>query len=185
MRIVVLSGPSGVGKNTVVAEVLAAIPALALGASLTTRAARPNDMPGKYRYVSRSEFEAKAAHGDLLEWAEYNGYLYGSLQPVSDKPLLLEIEVQGAAQIKERYPDACLIFMVTPGATVAEQLAILAERLRGRGTDAPETIQRRLVWAKEELQQGQAQSDIIIVNDDLATAVRQTVAAVQKCLAEQ
>jgi guanylate kinase len=183
MKIVVISGPSGVGKNTVVAEVLKLIPALRLGSSLTTRAARPNDVPGKYTYVSRSEFEERARRGELLEWAEYNGYLYGTLRPSEDRPALLEIEIQGAAQIKRLYPNACLMFMVTPGRDVQEQLQVLAERLRKRGTDQPAAIQKRLVRAEEELRQGQSQSDIVIVNDNLATVVRQTTASIQEYLA--
>jgi len=182
MKIVVLSGPSGVGKNTVVAEVLKAIPELRMGSSLTTRAQRPNDVPGKYTFVGRTEFERRAGNGELLEWAEYNGNLYGTLPP-SDDPVLLEIEIQGAAQIKRLHPDACLMFMVTPGRNVPEQLAVLAERLRKRGADTPEAIQKRLVRAEEELRQGQAQSDVVIVNDDLPTAVRQTAASIRKYLA--
>lgn len=183
MKIVVLSGPSGVGKNTVVAEVLKAIPTLRMGSSLTTRAARPNDVPGKYTYVSRSEFDARVERGELLEWAEYNGNLYGTLPPQGDGPVLLEIEIQGAAQVKRLHPEACLLFMVTPGRDVPERLAVLAERLRQRGTDQPAAIQERLIRAEEELRQGQAQSDVVIVNDNLATAVHQTVASIQVYLA--
>lgn len=183
MKIVVVSGPSGVGKNTVVAEVLKLIPGLRLGSSLTTRAARPNDVSGKYTYVSQAEFERRAKRGELLEWAEYNGYLYGTLKPAEEGPVLLEIEIQGAAQVKRLHPDACLLFMVTPGRDIPEQLNVLAERLRKRGTDQPAAIHKRLVRAEEELRQGQSQSDVVIVNDDLATAVRQTVASIQKYLA--
>lgn len=183
MAIIVLSGPSGVGKNAIEAELLKAIPALRLASSLTTRKPRPGDVPGKYVYVSRPEFEAKVKAGAVLEWAEYSGNLYGTVQPQFDQPALLEIEVQGAAQIKKQVPDALLIFVVTPGKDVAGQLEVLGERLRGRATEAPATIRRRLAEAESELRQGQRQADVVIVNDDLATAIRETITCVKEYLA--
>jgi guanylate kinase len=182
MAIVVISGPSGVGKGTVVAKVLAAIPNLIFASSLTTRPPRPGDAPGKYVYVGRPEFEARAKSGELLEWAEYNGNLYGTLQPPLDRNVLLEIEVQGAAQVKGRFPQARLIFLVPPGATLAAQMQVLTTRLKQRATDHALTIQQRLAHAKKELRQGQQQSDVIIVNDDLAVAVKDTITCIKEYL---
>jgi guanylate kinase len=180
MTIVVIAGPSGVGKTTVVAGVLRALPDLRLASSLTTREPRPDDTAGKYVYVSRPEFENKIHSAEVLEWAEYSGNLYGTLRPGLDEQVLLEIELQGAAQVKQLLPSTQLVFLVPPGKDIGEQLAVLAERLRRRGTDQSAVIQQRLARAEQELQQGQGQADTVVVNDDLTTAVQQTVAYVQE-----
>jgi guanylate kinase len=150
--LVVVAGPSGVGKGTVHAELRRRLPDAVLSVSATTRAPRPGEVDGEhYRFVDRPTFEAMVAAGDLLEWAEYAGNLYGTPRaPVAEavgrgEVVLLDIEVQGAVQVKAADPDALLVFLLPPSFDVLEQ------RLRGRGTEDEATIARRLEVALDEL----------------------------------
>jgi guanylate kinase len=175
-RIFVISGPSGVGKGTLCEWLLKQIPCLRLSISATSRQKRPHEEEGvHYFFKSRSEFEALIAHDAaepeptrhyLLEWAEYNGNYYGTPRQAVEEALqaghdvLLEIDVQGALQVKEKLPQACLIFIAPPSE------AELERRLRGRGTNGEEDIQNRLAIARKELALHK-HFDHVIVNDTL------------------
>jgi guanylate kinase len=171
--LVVVAGPSGVGKGSVHARLRQSLPDVSLSVSATTRAPRPGELDGAdYHFVDRATFEAMAAGGRLLEWAEYAGNLYGTpKQPVEEavadgRVVLLEIEVQGARQIKEQVPDALLVFLVPPS------LEELERRLSGRGTEDDATVARRLEVAKRELAARDA-FDHVVVNDDLERCVEE------------
>lgn len=179
MAIVVISGPSGVGKNTIIEQVFKALPQLRFSSSLTTRQPRDNDVPGKYEYVDHAEFEARVKAGELLEWAEVHGNLYGTKKPKAGENVLLEIDVQGARQVKENLPEALLILVAPPGDTLADRVAVLRQRLVERQTDENESIEQRLQNAERELIDGQAQSDVVIVNVYLEDSVEQTVQAIK------
>ncbi len=171
--IIVVCGPGGVGKGTVVARLVAEDPRLWLSRSWTTRAQRPGEPDDAYRYVSREDFEARVAEGGFLEHAEFLGNLYGTPWPDADedRDVVLEIDVQGAAQVLERAPDALFILLEPPSAEVQ------AERLRGRG-DPPEQAERRIRVAQGELAEGRRLGAVCIVNDDLD----QTVAEVRSLI---
>lgn len=172
----IVSGPSGAGKGTLVALLLSAIPDAWLSVSATTRKPRPGEVEGEsYYFLDRDEFMAMAERGELLEWAEYSGNCYGTpLASVRDamdqgKQVILEIEVQGAFQVREKIPEAKLIFIEPPS------LEELQRRLRSRGTEDEETIQRRLEAAKVELS-SKEEYDIQLVNDNLSEALAQLTA---------
>ncbi|BAC89562.1 guanylate kinase [Gloeobacter violaceus] len=180
-RLLVLSGPSGVGKDTILREVRERHPGLYVSVSATTRPPRPGEVDGRdYRFLSAAEFEEWIATDDLLEWACYVGNYYGTPKtPVLERlavgePVVLEIDVQGALQVKNNFPAAMLVFIRPPS------LEVLAERLRSRGTDAPEAIERRLARAREELALAD-RFDHQVVNDKLAAAVE----AVERLLFEE
>ncbi len=172
--IIVVCGPGGVGKGTVVARLVADDPRLWLSRSWTTRAQRPGEPDDAYRYVSRDDFETRVAEGGFLEHAEFLGNLYGTPWPDADedRDVVLEIDVQGAAQVLERAPEALFILLEPPSAEVQ------AERLRGRG-DPPEQAERRIRVAQGELAEGRRLGAVCIVNDDLD----RTVAEVQSLIA--
>ncbi len=177
---IVVAAPSGAGKTTVCRSLVEGDAKLAFSVSHTTRPRRPGETEGvDYHYVSRAEFERLVAAGAFLEWAEYSGNLYGTSWAAVDAPLgagrdvLLEIEVQGARQVRARLPEAILVFLIPPS------LGVLEERLRTRGTDEPEEIERRLAIARRELAALDL-FDYAVVNDALADAVerlREIVAA--------
>lgn len=148
----VVAAPSGTGKTTVCRRVLAEDPLVEFSVSHTTRRRRAGEVDGvDYHFVSREDFERLAAEDAFLEWAEYNGSLYGTSHAAIDEPLargrdvLLEIEVQGAAQVRERRSDARLVFLLPPS------MKALRERLLARGTDTPRQVERRLALAEREL----------------------------------
>lgn len=175
--ILVVSGPSGVGKSTVAERVLEALDRFDRSVSLTTRPPRRGDVEGEdYRFVSREEFEAKKEAGELLEWAEVHGNLYGTEASWVERRLergrgvLLEIDVQGGRSVKSRIPDSVLVFVTPPSREELEN------RLRGRGTDEDAVIARRLENAGRELAAA-ADYDYIVVNDDLDRCVDDVLAA--------
>lgn len=165
--LIVVAGPSGVGKSSVVAEVLSRHPNSRLSVSATTRAPRPGESDGvHYYFVSPERFTEMAEAGELLEWAEYAGNKYGTpREPVAQwraqgHPVILEIEVAGARQVRAAAPDALLVFLEPPSRDV------LLERLRGRGTETDETFAKRVAAADGELAAA-GEFDVRIVNDNL------------------
>lgn len=169
-RLVVVTGPGGVGKGTAVAELARRRPDLEVSVSATTRPPRPGEMDGvHYHFLDDADFRARAAAGEFLEWAEFNGRCYGTLRaPVEaacarGRLVLLEIEVQGARQVRQRDPRAVLVFVAPPSRDE------LAARLRARG-DLPDAVDRRLAIADWELSQAD-DFDHIVVNDDLDKCV--------------
>jgi len=166
--IVVLSGPGGVGKGTVVRRLLEVDPRLRISRSWTTRSRRPTEPADSYTFVDRSSFEAQLARGGFLEYDEFLGNLYGTPVPDTlDDPghdLLLEINVQGAEQVRHHRPDALVVLLVAPSREVQER------RLRVRGDDE-EHVAQRLALADAEEAKGRVLADTIVVNDDLDRAV--------------
>jgi guanylate kinase len=163
---IVVSGPGGVGKGTIVDALVERDHRLRLSRSWTTRAQRPGEPDSAYVFTTREEFEARIAAGGFLEWTEFIDNYYGSPipDPDDDRDLVLEIEVDGARQVKAARPDALLIFVLPP--TRAEQ----ERRLRARGDD-PDTAVLRLRKAEEEEPIGLKIADHVVVNDDLDVTV--------------
>jgi guanylate kinase len=164
--VIVISGPGGVGKGTLVAELLQRDPRLWLSRSWTTRARRPSESPDAYHFVSRDRFEQRIADGGFLEWVEFLDYLQGSPlpEPPEGHDVVFEIDVKGAANIKSLYPDALLVFVDAPDRAVQEA------RLRGRGDDE-ERIAQRLAKAEEEVELARQLDVVHLVNDDLERAL--------------
>lgn len=172
-RLTVLSGPAGVGKSSVVSALREIAPQIWVSVSATTRPKRPAEVEGEsYFFVSVEEFQAMAERGELLERASYAGNLYGTpRRPVEERlaagvPVLLEIEIQGARQVRAVDPDALLVFLAPPSWEELER------RLRGRGTEDQAVIERRLEQAKVELA-AEAEFDAVIVNTSVAEAAHQ------------
>ncbi|WP_433684348.1 guanylate kinase [Nocardia sp. CA-119907] len=176
-RLVVLVGPSAVGKSTVVRCVRERLPQLVFSVSATTRAPRPGEVDGRdYRFVSRQEFDAMIAAGELLEWAEIHGGLQRSGTPAepvrtamaAGLPVLVEVDLEGARSVRTAIPEALLVFLAPPSWDE------LVSRLTSRGTESPEVIARRLETARTELAACD-EFDIVIVNDEVTSACEQLV----------
>ncbi|MBW4481713.1 MAG: guanylate kinase [Tildeniella torsiva UHER 1998/13D] len=179
-RLIVFTGPSGVGKGTLLRALRHRYPALKLSVSATTRSPRPGEVNGQdYYFVSRDEFHAMVEQGELLEWAEFAGNLYGTPKTPVMKEIeagqwvILEIELEGARQVRETFPNALQLFVLPPS------LEELESRIRLRGKDADEAIARRLQRALVEIDAA-AEFDEQIVNDDLEVALQQLENAIFK-----
>lgn len=179
-RVFVITGPSGVGKGTLIRRLREAEPGLELSVSATTRAPREGEEDGReYHFLSADEFAARADAGDFLEFATFSGNRYGTLRSEIERTLdaghsvLLEIEVQGARQVRAAMGDeAVLIFIAPPDPNV------LRARLAGRGTDSEEAIERRLETAKQELE-AQQEFKHVVVNDEVDRAAAELVRIVR------
>ncbi len=177
-RVFVITGPSGVGKGTLIRGLMERLPELQLSVSATTRAPRPGERDGvDYHFLTRPEFEQRVAAGEFVEHADYAGRSYGTLRSELEErvragaPVVLEIEVQGARQVRASVPDAIQVFIAPPS------LDELRTRLIGRGTDDPEGVERRLRVAAEELE-AQPEFGHVVVNDRLQDALEQLTAIV-------
>lgn len=175
----VLSGPSGVGKGTVVAKVRELYPQIWVSVSCTTRAMRPGERDGvEYRFVSCEQFAGLVEAGQLLEHAEFAGNCYGTPRAAVEEhlaagtPALLEIELQGARQIRQQMPDAFLVFLAAPSWEELER------RLAGRGTEPPDVVAARLDRARVEMA-AESEFDAVVVNDDVGRAAAKLVALIE------
>ena len=181
--LIVISGFSGAGKGTITKKLLENYDNYALSISMTTRQPRPGEVHGReYFFVDRDTFESHIAKEELVEYAEYVGNYYGTPRAYVEeqlnngKDVILEIEIQGALKIKERFPETLLLFVSTKSADV------LFERLTGRGTETEEVIRNRMMRAAEEAE-GMDAYEYIIVNDDLDTCVKETHSIIQSAKA--
>jgi guanylate kinase len=169
-KVFVITGPSGVGKGTLIEQLLERVPELELSVSATTRGPRPGEEDGHdYHFLNAAEFEHRIKDGDFLESATYSGNRYGTLRQEVErrldegKSVVLEIELQGARQVREAMPEAVQIFIAPPDPSV------LRERLEGRGTDSPEAIEQRLQTADTELA-ARDEFRHVVVNDEVQDA---------------
>jgi len=181
--LIVISGFSGAGKGTITKKLLENYDNYALSISMTTRQPRPGEQHGReYFFVDRDTFEQHIAEDALVEYAEYVGNYYGTPRAYVEeqlnngKDVILEIEIQGALKIKERFPDTLLLFVSTKSADV------LFERLTGRGTETAEVVRNRMLRAAEEAE-GMDEYEYIIINDDLDICVKETHSIIQSAKA--
>lgn len=184
-RLFVITGPSGVGKGTLIKEVFDRVPGLELSVSATTRSPREGEENGlDYHFLAEEDFAERLEKGDFMEHASYSGHLYGTLLSEVEPRLargagvVLEIELQGARQVRERMPGAVLVFVAPPTPDV------LRERLERRGTDTAEQISRRLEVAQQELE-AQPEFGHVVVNDDLDRAADELAELMQRELVQK
>jgi guanylate kinase len=175
VNVLVITGPSGVGKGTLIRALMERLPGLELSVSATTREPRPGEENGRdYWFMTPEEFEKRLQSGEFLEHAEYAGHRYGTLRSELERPaardgdgirgLVLEIEIQGARQVREALPEAVQVFIKPPSREA------LRARLAGRGAESSDQIERRLEVAREELE-AESEFPYVIVNDRLEKAV--------------
>lgn len=185
--LIVVTGPSGAGKGTVLGRALPALPHIHYSISATTRKPRPGEMDGKsYYFLTHEQFRAMIDGGELLEYAEYVGNYYGTPAKAVESELargndvILEIEVQGALMVKSKRPDAVLVFIIPP------RFSMLQERLHNRGSEPDDVIAQRVEKARQEYKSGD-KYDYIVVNDNLEDAVRELSAIIisQRCRTEK
>jgi guanylate kinase len=169
-KVFVITGPSGVGKGTLIGELCRRVPGLELSVSATTRAPRPGEQDGRdYHFLDRGEFDRRVDEGDFLEFATFSGNRYGTLRSEVERRLeagssvVLEIEVQGARQVRAAMPESVQVFIAPP------EPADLRRRLEGRGTDSQEAIDSRLQTAESELA-GRDEFAYEVVNDEIERA---------------
>jgi guanylate kinase len=181
-QLFVITGPSGVGKGTLIRGLLERIPELELSVSATTRAPRPGEQDGvAYHFLSPAEFDRRVAGGDFVEHATYSGNRYGTLRAELERrlaagvPVVLEIEVQGARQVRAELPEALQVFIAPPS------LDALRVRLVGRGTDEPDQVDERLRTAERELE-AQPEFGHVVVNDRLEQATDELVEIVRAAM---
>jgi guanylate kinase len=181
-RVFVITGPSGVGKGTLIRGLMERLPKLELSVSATTRAPRPGERDGvDYHFLTRGQFDERVEHGEFVEHADYAGRSYGTLRSELEErvragvPVVLEIEVQGARQVRAAMPEAVQVFIAPPS------LPALRTRLVGRGTDDQTEVERRLRVAEEELT-AQPEFAHVVVNDRLDEALERLTAIVADSL---
>ena len=178
-----ITGPSGVGKGTLIRGLMARVPELELSVSATTRSPRPGERDGlDYHFLSEEEFERRVGAGDFIEHACYSGHRYGTLHAEVDRrvaagvPVVLEIEVQGARQVRDALPEAVQVFLAPPS------LDALRARLVGRGTDSEAEVQERLRTARQEMA-ARDEFRHVVVNDRLEQATEELTGIVSRALA--
>jgi guanylate kinase len=183
--IFVITGPSGVGKGTLIRGLLERVPALELSTSATTRKPRPGERDGiDYHFLTPEQFGERVAAGEFVEHATYSGNMYGTLRSELERraregnPVVLEIEVQGARQVREAIPESVAVFIAPPS------LDALRVRLVGRGTDSPEEVEERLRTAERELE-AQPEFGYVVVNDRLEQATDELEGIVRRGLPAQ
>lgn len=182
-RLIVVSGPSGAGKSSLIREALEAVPDVAYSVSATTRPARPGEVEGQhYVFLSREEFERWIGEGRFLEWAEYSGNLYGTHEQKVEELLdagrsvILEIELQGARQVRDKRPDAAMVFVRAPS------LEETRRRLSGRATETAEAMETRLATAVGEVA-ARDEFDYEVVNDEWDRARRDMIETMENIVA--
>jgi len=182
-RLIVVSGPSGAGKSSLIREALESVPELAYSVSATTRAARPGEVDGEhYVFLSREQFERWIGEGRFLEWARYSGNLYGTLEAKvqemldAGRSVILEIELQGARQVREKRPDAAMVFVRAPS------LEETRRRLSGRATETAEAMETRLATAVGEVA-ARDEFDYEVVNGEWERARRDMIETMENIVA--
>lgn len=183
--LIIISGPSGAGKGTLVDRLVARVPRLWVSVSATTRAPRPGEVEGEdYFFLAPEEFDARVAAGELLEWAEVHGNRYGTLAATVKERLatgvdvILEIDPQGALQVKELMPESVLVFIMAPS------MMELERRIRTRGAETDEQVKRRLETAVRELELVETY-DHVVENDDVARATDRLVGIIESLRSDE